>query len=166
MKSLDKGSPILQSATSPLLEIVHFRIRPGSDLLEAIEEGVKRHKITSGVFISGLGALKKAVFRNLREMPREFPVKPENRLYFEIEKPMELLSINGWIGQKSDGTPEIHAHFAASVVDNDKVVAFGGHLIKGTMTSIKVVVAIGVLPPGSVRAAIDDYSKSYDIDLS
>lgn len=160
-----KESKILQSSAAPLLEIVHLRVRPGEDLLEALEEGVNRHNITSGVFLSGVGALSKAVFRNLRKMPKEFPVKPEDRLYYEIERPMELVSLTGWIGKRKDGMPEIHAHFTASAVEGEKIIALGGHLIKGTITSIKVVVAIGVFPPGVLRAELDELSKAYDLLL-
>jgi predicted DNA-binding protein with PD1-like motif len=145
--------------------MVVLRVSPGADLLAAIEEGVKKHGIRAGVFVSGLGALKKAVLRNLRVFPASYPVTPADRLYFEVERPLELLGVSGWIGEKADGGQEIHAHFTVSYVDGDKVVSAGGHLMAGTIASIKVVVAIAVLPPGSIGTAFDEASQSLDIDL-
>jgi predicted DNA-binding protein with PD1-like motif len=146
--------------------VVQIRLQPGSDLLEGIREGVKKHGIKSGVFLSGLGALEKAVLRNLRVFPDKYPVVPENRLYFEVHKPLELLSVSGWVGELENGEPEIHAHFSASYVEGEKVVGVGGHLIEGTIVSIKLVVAIGVLEDGSVGTSFDEESQSIDIDLS
>lgn len=164
MKSAE--STLLRESAFAFMEgVVQLRIKSGYDLLGAITEGVKKHGIKSGIFLSGIGALSKAVFRNVREMPEKYPVEPENRLYYEVEKPMELVSLTGWIGEKENGEPEIHAHFAATVVEGDKVVGLGGHLIEGTIASIKVVVAIGVLPRGSVRASFDEESQSLDISL-
>jgi len=163
---MNMNSSVRDSKFSPLEGVVQLRIKPGADLLEGIREGIKKHGIKSGVFLSGLGALKKAVLRNLRVFPDKYPVAPENRLYFEVAKPLELLSVSGWIGEKPDGEPEIHAHFSASYVEGDKVVGVGGHLMEGTIASIKVVIAIGVLPRGAIATAFDEYSQSLDIDLS
>lgn len=146
--------------------MVLLRVRPGADLLAAIADGIRKHGIRSGVFVSGLGALQKAVLRNLRVFPASYPVQPEDRLYFTLEKPLELLGVSGWIGERADGTAEIHAHFSASYADGDRVVGVGGHLTTGTIAAIKVVIAIAVLPPGSVGTAFDEESQSLDIDLA
>jgi len=65
---------------------------------------------------------------------------------------MELVSLTGWIAPRVDGGAEIHAHFAASTVQNETVVTLGGHLTEGTICGIKVVVAILVLDDGSLYA--------------
>jgi predicted DNA-binding protein with PD1-like motif len=163
---MEQKGVIRDSKFSAFEGIVQLRIQPGSDLLKAIQEGVKKHGVKSGLFLSGLGALEKAVLRNLRVFPDKYPVAPEHRLYYEVKKPLELLSLSGWIGEKPDGDAEIHAHFSASYVDGDKVVGVGGHLIEGTIASIKVVIAIGVLPQGAVATAFDEKTQSLDIDLS
>ncbi len=157
---------VRDSKFTPCSGIVHIRVNPGADLLAAIEDGLRKHGITSGVFLSGLGALKKAVFRNLRVFPDSYPVTPQDRLYFEVEKPMELLSVNGWVAEKPDGGTEVHAHIAASYVEGDKVVAVGGHLMTGVIAAIKVVVAVGVLPPASLPMSFDEHSQSLDVDFS
>lgn len=143
--------------------VVQFRVREGADLLAAIEEAVCRENIKTGVIVSGLGALKRAVFRNLRWFPKTFPVTPADRLYLEEERPMELVSLVGWVAARPDGKPEIHAHFAASMVEGETVTTMGGHLTEGTITGIKVVVAIAVLKDGPAHAGFDEQTQTTDI---
>lgn len=143
--------------------LVQFRVKPDADLLKAIEEAVKTEGVRAGVIVSGLGALKKAVFRNLKHFPESYPVTPEDRLYLEVTAPMELVSLGGWIASKTAGGVEVHAHFSASTVENDTVVTLGGHLTEGTICGIKVVVAILVLEEGGVYAAKDGNTNSLDI---
>lgn len=149
--------------SSTVQRVVQFRIKPDSDLLKAIAEGLKAEGVRAGVFVSGLGALKKAIFRNLKVFPKKYPVTPEDRLYLEITAPMELVSLTGWIAPRVDGDSEIHAHFAASSVQNDTVVTLGGHLTEGTICGIKVVVAVLVAGEDHVHAVMDQHSKSFDI---
>jgi len=143
--------------------ILQFRAKPEVDLLLAIKEAVEENGIRAGVIVSGIGALKKAVFRNLKQFPKKFPVVPGDRLYLEVEKPMELVSLAGWIAPKKNGGVEVHAHFSASTVESDTIVTLGGHLTEGTICGIKVVVAILVLTDDSVYADEDKDSKSFDI---
>jgi predicted DNA-binding protein with PD1-like motif len=143
--------------------MLQFRIKPGADLLQAISEAVDAEGVKAGVFVSGLGALKKAIFRNLKVFPEKFPVTPEDRLYLEIAAPMELVSLTGWIAPKAEGGAEIHAHFAASMVQKDTVVTLGGHLTEGTLCGIKVVVAVLALDEAGISAAMDQGSKAFDI---
>jgi predicted DNA-binding protein with PD1-like motif len=97
--------------------------------------------------------------------PEKFPVNPEDRLYLDITAPMELVSLTGWIAPRIDGGTEIHAHFAASTVQNETVVTLGGHLTEGTVCGIKVVVAILVIEPDQIQVAMEPYSKSLDLFL-
>jgi len=151
--------------SAPIQRLLQFRIKAGSDLLQAIAEGVQAEGVQAGVFVSGLGALRRAVFRNLRVFPEKFPVNPEDRLYLDITAPMELVSLTGWIAPRLDGGTEIHAHFAASTVQNETVVTLGGHLTEGTVCGIKVVVAILVIEPDQIQVAMEPYSKSLDLFL-
>ena len=163
---MTKEKSLLTSMGSqPIQRIVQFHVEVGADLLKAIEEAVTREKIKSGVFVSGLGALSKGVFRNLIHFPKEFPVKDDNRLYLNLEAPLELVSLGGWVASKPDGTPEIHCHFSASTVVGDTVTTLGGHLTYGTVAGIKVVVAIAVLPDGTASAVYDEYTKSTDVSF-
>jgi predicted DNA-binding protein with PD1-like motif len=95
---------LLESIGSQSIErLVQFRAKPDADLLAAIEEALEIEGIRAGVIVSGLGALKKAVFRNLKWFPETYPVRPSDRLYLEVEKPMELVSLMGWIAPKKGG---------------------------------------------------------------
>ncbi|MBC8394847.1 MAG: DNA-binding protein [Deltaproteobacteria bacterium] len=160
---MQDDSLLAEIGSQKVERMVQFRVKEGSDLLKAIGEAVKTENIQNGVIVSGLGALKKAVFRNLKRFPDRFPVKPEDRLYLELEKPMELVSLVGWIAVKEDGVPEIHAHFSASTVEGDNVVTLGGHLTEDTITGIKVVISILVLEPGSLYAGFDESTQTYDL---
>ena len=141
-----ESGPLLEGIDSGKLErIVLARIPIGVDLLEAIYEAVRKEKIQKGLILMGIGALKKAVFRNLKIFPREYPVTPKDRIYFELQKPMELLSLTGYIVPRMNGEPHVHAHFSASTVMGDGIATYGGHLDQGTITFVKAAVAIGVL---------------------
>jgi predicted DNA-binding protein with PD1-like motif len=143
--------------------LVQCRVKEDKDLLKALYEITEKEDIKSGIIISGLGALTQAICRNVKEFPEKYPVKNENRLYFKLEKPLELLSLSGWIARREDDSPEVHAHFAASTVEDDKIITVGGHLSEGTITGIKVVVAILVLNGDHFQAAFDNISMSHDL---
>jgi len=143
--------------------IVVARIKGGVSLLEGIREVVRREGIEKGIFITGVGALQSAVFRNLREFPREFPVTDKDRLYLEINQPLELVSLTGHVSPKEDGEPNIHAHFSASTVSGDTVVTLGGHLTEGTITSIKVAVAIAVVEGIPMKSRFSSRSQSEEL---
>lgn len=143
--------------------IVMGKLRMDVDLLEGIEELVKKEKIRTGVILSGIGALKKATFRNLKILPSDLKVEKHHRLYLELEQPMEIVSLTGWIATREDGEPEIHAHFSASTVMEDRVVTLGGHITPGTITSVKVVVAIGIIEDTDIRASLDPRLNQFDV---
>ena len=136
------------------------------DLLEGIREMVKKEKIQTGIFLSAVGALKKAVFRNLKILPSNLKVEDCHRLYLELEQPLEIVSLTGWMATKEDGEIEIHAHFSASTVMEDKIVTLGGHLTPGTMTSVKVVIVIGVIENSNIKAALDPRINQIDVKFS
>ncbi|MGD9250876.1 MAG: DNA-binding protein [Desulfobacterales bacterium] len=156
---------LTQISSQAVQRLVQFRARPDAPLRAAIQEAARAENIGAGVIVSGLGALKKAVFRNLKHFPEQFPVTPDDRLYLEVSKPMELVALKGWIAPREDGEPEIHAHFAASLVENGSVVTMGGHLTDETICGIKVAVAILVVAPDGVRAALDPDTQTLDLFL-
>ena len=143
--------------------VVVARIKVGVDLLEGLREMVRRGGIEKGIFITGIGALQRAVFRNVKRFPKEFPVTDKDRLYLEINQPLELLSLSGHISPTENGEPNIHAHFSASTVRDDTVVTLGGHLINGTVTSIKVSVAIAVVEEIPMKSRFSSHTKSEEL---
>jgi len=146
--------------------IVMGKLKMDIDLLEGIQELVKIEGIQTGVILSGIGALKKATFRNLKVLPPDLKVERHHRLYFELEQPMEIVSLTGWIASKGDGDLEIHAHFSASTVVEDRIVTLGGHLTAGTLTSVKVVVVIGVVEETNIKAGLDPRINQVDVKFS
>jgi predicted DNA-binding protein with PD1-like motif len=145
--------------------IVMGKLGVDIDLLQGIEELVKREGVRTGVILSGIGALKKATFRNLKVLPPDFKIEKHHRLYLELEQPMEIVSLTGWMATREDGEVEVHAHFSASTVVEDKVVTLGGHLISGTLTSIKVVIVIGVVEETNIKAGLDPRINQIDVRL-
>ena len=137
-------NPLLEGVSNGNFKrIVMARIPIGVDLLEAITEVVKREKIRTGLILMGIGALSKATFRNLKVFPAEYPITAKDRIYFEVEQPLELVSLTGYIVPKVNGEPHIHAHFAASTVTGETISTYGGHLDKGAITHVKAAVTIG-----------------------
>jgi predicted DNA-binding protein with PD1-like motif len=154
LEGLDSGS---------VQRIVVARIKVGVDLFEGIREVVRREGIEKGIFVTGIGALQRAVFRNVKQFPREFPVSDKDRLYLEVNQPLELVSLTGHISLKENGEPNIHVHFSASTVMGDTVATLGGHLTEGTVTSIKVAVAIAVVEGISMRSRFGSHTKSEEL---
>jgi predicted DNA-binding protein with PD1-like motif len=142
---MDNVSLLEGIGSGTISRVVLARIPIGVDLLEAIHEVVKREKIQKGIVLMGIGALKKAIFRNLKVFPKEYPVTPKDRIYFEVAAPLEILALTGYIVPRINGEPNIHVHFSASTVVGDTIATYGGHLDKGTITYVKAAVAIGVL---------------------
>jgi len=146
--------------------IVMGKLGMDVDVLEGIQELVKREGIQTGVILSAIGALRKATFRNLKILPPDLKVEKHHRLYLELEQPMEIVSLTGWMATKEDGKIEVHAHFSASTVIEDKIVTLGGHLIPGTLTSVKVVIVIGVIEDSNIKAGLDPRINQIDVKFS
>ena len=144
-------------------QIVVGKLRIGIDLLEGIQELARKEEIQTEVILSAVGALKKATFRNLKILPLDLKVENQHRLYLELEQPMEMVSLTGWIATREDGDTEVHAHFSASTVIEDKIVTLGGHLIPGTLTSVKVVIVIGIIEETNIKAGLDPRINQVDV---
>jgi predicted DNA-binding protein with PD1-like motif len=146
--------------------IVMGKLKMDIDLLEGIKELAKNERVQTGIILSAVGALKKAIFRNLRLLPPDLKVEKHHRLYLELEQPMEIVSLTGWMATKEDGKIEVHAHLSASTVVQDQVTTLGGHLTSGILTSVKVVVVIGVIEESNIRAGLDPRINQIDVKFS
>jgi uncharacterized protein len=102
-----------------------FRLKPGQDLLDSIEEVVKENKIEAGCVLSSVGSLTHAT---LRLANREY--------YNEYEGHFEIVSMTGTVS-----THGSHIHVAIS--DGDGVTT-GGHLVSGCKiyTTAEIVLAV------------------------
>lgn len=148
-----------------LNHIVMGKLGMDVDLLEGIRQLAVHEGIRTGIILSAVGALKKATFRNVKVMPSDYKVDDRHRFYLELEQPMEIVSLTGWIGKREDGETEVHAHFSASTVMDNQITTLGGHLTSGTLTSIKVVVVIGIIEDSDIRVALDPRIKQTDVRL-
>jgi predicted DNA-binding protein with PD1-like motif len=152
--------------TGKISRIVMGKLKIGVDLLEGIEELARREQVKTGIILSGVGALQKGVFRNAKIMPPDYKMEDKYRLFVDIEKPLELVALSGWIATTREGERNIHAHLLTTAVIDDKIASLGGHLVKGTITSIKVVITIGVIEDTNIMAALDPNINQVDVAFS
>lgn len=102
-----------------------FRLKPGQDLFDSIEEVVKENKIEAGCVLSSVGSLTHAT---LRLANRDY--------YNEYEGHFEIVSMTG--------TVSIHgSHIHVAISDGDGVTT-GGHLVSGCKiyTTAEIVLAV------------------------
>lgn len=128
-------------AQGSLKKVYAFRLTPGSDLLESLEEFILEKNIKAGLILSGVASLKQAVLRNPKLFPDSFPMTDAYRVLTKLECPLELLSLSGNITEL-DGKPFIHAHIVISKGDEEGL-AYGGHLDKGCIifTTAEIIIA-------------------------
>lgn len=101
------------------------RILPGCDLTEGIEEVCRRHNVSAGAVVSGIGSLEYATF--VYVVPN--PSTPTGAAYDpprKVQGPIELLGLQGTIGHVPQGG--ISAHLHGTIVDFHQHL-YGGHLI-------------------------------------
>ena len=110
-------------------EIITVGFEPGEMLLEAIRDAIKKHDIVNGAVVSGIGTLKTCHLHYVEHTG--FP--PSNK-YFTLEKPLELLSVNGLI---ANGEP--HLHITVTCGEDE---AYGGHLEEGSEVLYLAEIAI------------------------
>ena len=110
-------------------EVVIIALEPGELLLESIREAVRARGIKSGAVVSGIGTLKTCRMHYINDVA--FP--PADTV-FSLEKPLELLSINGLI---ADGEP--HLHIVVSCGSNE---VYAGHLEEASEVAYLAEIAI------------------------
>lgn len=107
------------------MQAITFRLKPGQDLLAAIEAVVAEKNIEAGCVLSAVGSLTHAT---LRFADREY--------YSEFEGHFEIASITG--------TVSVHgSHLHISISDGDGKT-IGGHLVPGCKiyTTAEMVIAV------------------------
>ena len=89
-----------------------FRLKPGQDLFDSIEEFVKQNTIEAGCVLSSVGSLTHATLR-----------LANRSAYNDYEGHFEIVSITGTVSIYGS-----HIHVAISDGDG---VTIGGHLVSG-----------------------------------
>ena len=114
--------------------VVVTRLEPNEDLLDAITNIVRRHRIRAGVVLSITGAINKAVLQHFASGQQQIGV-------VEAQGPMEVSGhgIVGWVvapergkkpfgvGRYVDGEPYVHVHVTVTTATE----TICGHLMKG-----------------------------------
>jgi uncharacterized protein len=102
-----------------------FRLKPGQDLFDSIEEVVKENKIEAGCVLSSVGSLTHATLR-----------LANRNSYNEYGGHFEIVSMTG--------TVSVHgSHIHVAISDGDGVTT-GGHLVSGCKiyTTAEIVLAL------------------------
>ncbi|MFQ5711544.1 MAG: PPC domain-containing DNA-binding protein [Candidatus Geothermarchaeales archaeon] len=149
-----------------LKRVVVATVEPDKDLLASLEEVARREGIRAGLILSVAGSLKRANIRNVKEFPKELPVRDVNRMWKVIEdRPLEILSVVGNIHQRG-GETQIHAHITVSTVVGGEVFVFGGHLVEGNITFVNVEAALAELEGVEMVRKIHPERKTWELTLS
>jgi len=112
-------------------EVICLRLDYGEDVLEAITRACREHDVHSGVVISGIGTLYRAVMHMITTT-----TFPSVDRIVTMEGPLEITSIDGLI---ADYTPHLHL----TISDTER--AYGGHLEPGCLTMYLCEIAIARL---------------------
>jgi uncharacterized protein len=110
------------------MKTITFRLKPGADLKQSIEEKVSEHAVRGGFIVTCVGGLEQAVVR----MAGAKPDLQDIRTYkgdYEITSLVGTVSVNG-----------VHLHMSFS--DNEGV-AHGGHLKEGTIIHPTAEIVLG-----------------------
>ena len=107
------------------MENYTFRLKPGDDLFDSIQEFVLNRKIEAGCVLSGVGSLTRAVLR-----------LANRDAYHEYSGHFEIVSMTG--------TVSIHgSHLHISISDGNGAT-IGGHLVSGCKiyTTAEIVLVV------------------------
>jgi predicted DNA-binding protein with PD1-like motif len=138
--------PAVYAVSTQFERVLMFRFKFDTDLLPAMEQMVKEHKVRNAVILSGAGSVRGYSVHQVSN--RTFPSK--NMIVSNPNAPADMVSMNGFI---ADG--KIHAHLTLAQPDK----AFAGHLHNDTKVFTFAVVTIGVLPDSLDMKQFDD--KNY-----
>lgn len=154
----------IRKAKGELGSVIALRLPPGADVYKTVEEVAKSEGITSGLILSGLGALRQVTLRNVRLFPEEYPVQDRHRIYTPKAEPMELLALTGNISQ-IENQILIHAHaVVSSGLDNAR--AFGGHLLEGCIVFSTAEIVLCSIQGISMLRDMDPQTKMVQLTFS
>lgn len=107
--------------------VVAARIRPGRDLLDALEELVRDSGFRTGL-IEIVGSVRKARLSCYHQARKEY-------VEFSLDEPLEIVTGLGNVSLR-DGKPFVHVHLTLS---DESGKCYGGHLVRGTETFVAEV---------------------------
>lgn len=141
--------------------VIWIRLGAGADLIKSVTKVAEEEGITSGIIISGVASLRKAVLRLPLSFPKEFPMTDDQRTSVEYEgAPMEVLSITGNITRQGD-KPSVHLH-ATITAGKEQGKAFGGHVVEGCVVYNLAEIAIAEVEGFEAVRKMDPFTKGME----
>jgi len=128
--------------TSSFKRIVIARLKYQTDVLDGLNEAIRREGIRSAVILSGIGSL---VSYHLHSVSNT--TFPSQNVFYKGEGPWDLTAANGYV---IDG--RLHCHLT---ITNEKN-ALAGHLEPGTRAFTFVIVTFGVFGDEVDLSRLDD----------
>lgn len=118
-----------------------FRLKPGADLRQGIEEFAAQKALRAACVVSCVGGLDKLVIRMAGATPEKQDVRA-------LAEDFEIVSLVGTISK--DGS---HIHIAASKKDGQVI---GGHLKEGTIVYPTAEIVLGEMEDVEFGREMDD----------
>lgn len=119
-----------------------FRLRPGEDLFESIEQFVQEHGIQAGCVLCGVGSLTHATLRLANQSA-----------YNTYAGHFEIVAITG--------TVSIHGSHLHIAISDEAGQTTGGHLVPGCIIYTTAEMVIGAFPDQVYKRA---YSQDSGYD--
>ncbi len=118
-----------------------FRLHPGQDLRQEIDEYVKEKNIKAGCILTCVGNLTKAILRMSGAKAGEVhPIKT-------FEGTFEIVSL---VGTVESGNSHLHIS-----ISDDNGIVYGGHLKNGSIIGVTAEVVIGELENIEFKRLLD-----------
>lgn len=125
------------------MRVLTFRLKPGQDLFDSIEEVVKENKIEAGCVLSSVGSLTHATLR-----------LANRSTYNEYDGHFEIVSMTG--------TVSIHgSHIHVAISDGDGVT-IGGHLVSGCKIYTTAEIVLAVLDDQIYKRELFENDSGYE----
>ena len=110
--------------------VVAARLRPGQDVIKAIEATCVQHGIIAGQITSSIGSLRRIAYNYVTRTERGDGTGYTTKV--ERDGAFSVLAGQGLVSPGDEpGRLNIHYH---AVVSDDKNVITGGHILPGTIT--------------------------------
>lgn len=135
--------PAVHTTKGDFSQVIVVRLKNDTDLLEGLQEAVKKEGIKNAVILTGIGSLTRYHVHVVNNT-----TFPTSNTFVKENKPVDLLNVTGFI---FDG--RVHAHITVSTDQK----AIGGHLEPDTKVFTFAIITIGVLDEKVNMQRFDDY---------
>lgn len=108
-------------------KMIPVRVRPGTDIMEALKKVCEEHEVKYGGVLFGIGSVRQLCYQVL--VPKKDSIwgagytEPQT-----IPGPIEVVGIRGVIFQSEEGETLLHIHGTFS---DQEGKCYGGHLVMG-----------------------------------